>query len=65
MAAEVDAGLARVLAAGAFILGPDVDAFEEEFARFSGAAHCVGVANGTDALELALRAARASGAATR
>jgi dTDP-4-amino-4,6-dideoxygalactose transaminase len=45
-----------VLAAGDFILGADVVAFEEEFARFSGAAHCVGVANGTDALELALRA---------
>ena len=56
VAAEVDAGWARVLAAGDFILGADVVAFEEEFARFSGAEHCVGVANGTDALELALRA---------
>ena len=43
-------------ATGAFVLWPDVAAFEESFAAFSGAAHCVGVANGTDALELALRA---------
>lgn len=56
VAAEVEAGFARVLATGAFVKGPDVAAFEEEFAAFSGAAHCVGVANGTDALELMLRA---------
>jgi dTDP-4-amino-4,6-dideoxygalactose transaminase len=56
VADEVAAGWDRVTASGAFILGPDVAAFEEEFAEFSGAAHCVGVANGTDALELALRA---------
>ena len=43
---------------GAFIGGPDVGAFEQEYAAFVGAAHCVGVANGTDALELALRARR-------
>ena len=56
VADEVAAGWDRVTATGAFILGPDVAAFEEEFAAFTGAAHCVGVANGTDALELALRA---------
>ncbi len=56
VANEVGAGWDRVTASGAFILGPDVAAFEQEFAAFSGAAHCVGVANGTDALELALRA---------
>jgi dTDP-4-amino-4,6-dideoxygalactose transaminase len=56
VADEVAAGWDRVTATGAFILGPDVTAFEEEFAAFSGAGHCVGVANGTDALELALRA---------
>jgi dTDP-4-amino-4,6-dideoxygalactose transaminase len=56
VAGEVAAGWARVTATGAFIHGPDVTAFEEEFAAFSGAGHCVGVANGTDALELALRA---------
>ncbi|MGA4540318.1 DegT/DnrJ/EryC1/StrS family aminotransferase [Uniformispora flossi] len=56
VAAEVEAGFARVLDTGAFVKGPDVAAFEREFAEFSGTAHCVGVANGTDALELALRA---------
>jgi dTDP-4-amino-4,6-dideoxygalactose transaminase len=56
IADEVMAGLARVIESNAFILGPDVVAFEEEFARASGVAHCIGVANGTDALELALRA---------
>jgi dTDP-4-amino-4,6-dideoxygalactose transaminase len=56
VAAEVEEGFARVLAAGAFVKGPDVAEFEREFAAFSGIAHCVGVANGTDALELALRA---------
>jgi dTDP-4-amino-4,6-dideoxygalactose transaminase len=56
IAAEVAAGWARVVAEGSFILGPDVESFEREFARFSGVGHCVGVASGTDALELALRA---------
>ena len=46
----------QVAGAGAFILGAQVDAFENEFAAFCGAAHCVGVASGSDALELALRA---------
>jgi len=56
VAAEVEAGIARVLAACSFVGGPDVAAFEAEFARFTGVAHCVGVGNGTDALEFALRA---------
>jgi len=56
VADEVAAGWAEVVAQGAFVLGPEVVAFEQEFARFSGVAHCVGVANGTDALELAMRA---------
>ena len=47
----------RVLDTGAFVLGPDVAAFEQEFAAYSGTSRCVGVANGTDAVELALRAA--------
>ena len=46
----------EVLAAGDFIGGKAVAAFEQEYAEFVGARHCVGVANGTDALELALRA---------
>ncbi|MEU4619630.1 DegT/DnrJ/EryC1/StrS family aminotransferase [Actinoplanes sp. NPDC023801] len=57
VAEEVEAGFKRVLATTGFIGGPEVTAFEREFAEFSGAAHCVGVANGTDAVELALRAA--------
>ena len=46
----------RVVDRGWFILGPEVDAFEQEFAAASGAAHAVSVGNGTDALALALRA---------
>ena len=56
IAGEVEAGFARVIADTAFILGPQVRAFEEEFARFCGLPHCVGVANGTDAIELSVRA---------
>lgn len=56
VADEVCAGLARVIETTAFILGPDVAGFEEEFARFCVARHCVGVGNGTDAIELSLRA---------
>jgi dTDP-4-amino-4,6-dideoxygalactose transaminase len=48
--------LARVAATGRYILGPEVDAFEREFAAYCGARHCVGVANGTDAITIALRA---------
>ena len=56
VADEVAEGLARVMGATAFILGPDVALFEAEFARFCGVSHCIGVGNGTDALELAVRA---------
>jgi dTDP-4-amino-4,6-dideoxygalactose transaminase len=56
IADEVKVGLERVIESGAFILGPDVQAFEEEFAAASGVRHCIGVGNGTDALELACRA---------
>ncbi|MDG4764277.1 NeuD/PglB/VioB family sugar acetyltransferase [Solwaraspora sp. WMMD406] len=56
VAEEVDAGFKRVIADTAFIGGAEVAAFEAEYAAFSGVPHCVGVANGTDALELALRA---------
>ena len=45
-----------VLEGGRYILGPEVEAFESEFAGFVGAEHCVGLANGTDALEIGLRA---------
>ncbi len=56
IADEVAEGFERVLGTTGFIGGPEVAAFEEEYAGFSGVQHCVGVANGTDALELALRA---------
>lgn len=56
IADEVAEGFARVLATTSFVQGPDVAAFEEEFAAFTGRSFCIGVANGTDALELALRA---------
>jgi dTDP-4-amino-4,6-dideoxygalactose transaminase len=57
VAAEVERGFARVLGEAAFVLGRDVAEFEQAYARFSGVAHCIGVANGTEALELALRGA--------
>lgn len=52
----IDAGIRRVLESGWFILGQEVKAFEHEFAKYLGASHCVSVASGTDAIELALRA---------
>ncbi|MCS7481296.1 DegT/DnrJ/EryC1/StrS family aminotransferase [Umezawaea endophytica] len=57
VADEVAEGWAAVLAKTAFIGGPQVAAFEQEFASYVGVDHCVGVGNGTDALEFALRAA--------
>ncbi len=56
VAEQVQQGFAAVLASGAYVGGPDVRQFEREYAAWSGVGHCVGVANGTDALELALRA---------
>jgi dTDP-4-amino-4,6-dideoxygalactose transaminase len=53
---ELDAAVARVLASGWFILGPEVEAFERELAAALGARDAVAVGNGTDALFLALRA---------
>ena len=53
---EIDAKIAEVIDRGTFILGPEVAAFEAEFAAYLGARHAAGVANGTDALVLALRA---------
>lgn len=54
---ELDGAIAGVLAHGRFVGGPEVERFEEEFARYCEAQHCVGCASGTDALVLALRAA--------
>ena len=56
VAEEVEIGFKRIIAGTAFVGGPEVAAFEQEYAAFSGVPHCVGVANGTDALELAFRA---------
>jgi dTDP-4-amino-4,6-dideoxygalactose transaminase len=53
---QIADAIAGVIDDGRFILGPNVKAFEEEFAGYCGAAHAVGVANGTDALTIALRA---------
>jgi dTDP-4-amino-4,6-dideoxygalactose transaminase len=53
---EIDAAVVRVLASGWYILGPEVEAFEADYATYCGAAHCIGVADGLDALVLALRA---------
>lgn len=54
--ADIDAAVARVLDSGYYILGSEVSAFETAYAAYCGAAHCVGVANGLDALCLSLRA---------
>lgn len=53
---EIDEAIKRVLDAGWYIGGQEVTAFEQAFAQYCGASHCVGVANGLDALHLALRA---------
>lgn len=54
--AEIEAGIASVLAHGKYILGPEVAELEEKLAAYTGAAHCITVANGTDALQIALMA---------
>jgi dTDP-3-amino-2,3,6-trideoxy-4-keto-D-glucose/dTDP-3-amino-3,4,6-trideoxy-alpha-D-glucose/dTDP-2,6-dideoxy-D-kanosamine transaminase len=56
-APEIAAAIDRVLRSGYYILGPEVEAFETEFAAYQGGGYAIGVANGTEALELALRAA--------
>lgn len=52
---ELDAAYRRVMDSGWYILGEEVEAFENEFAEYCGAKHCVGVANGLDALHLILK----------
>ncbi|MCB1988795.1 MAG: DegT/DnrJ/EryC1/StrS family aminotransferase, partial [Burkholderiaceae bacterium] len=51
--ADIDAGIQRVLDHGQFILGPEVTELEEKLATYTGARHCITVANGTDALQIA------------
>ena len=53
---ELRAAVLAVMDGGRYILGPEVQAFEEEFAAYCGAGHAVGVANGTEAITIALRA---------
>jgi dTDP-4-amino-4,6-dideoxygalactose transaminase len=53
---EIDSAIARVLASGQFILGPEVRAFEHEFADYCGVGHAIGVDSGTSAIQLALLA---------
>ncbi len=57
VAHEVSAGFAQVLAGTSFVMGPAVTRFEDAYAAYCGVSHAVGVGNGTDAIELALRAA--------
>ncbi len=54
IANKIDAAIARVLAHGQFIFGPEVKALESQLAQFAQAKHCVANANGTDALVLPL-----------
>lgn len=53
---EIDASIQRVLNHGQYILGPEVAELEEKLAAYTGAKHCITVANGTDALQIALMA---------
>jgi dTDP-4-amino-4,6-dideoxygalactose transaminase len=53
---QFDAAYRRVAESGSFILGAEVQSFESEFAAYCGAAHCIGVGNGLDALHLIMRA---------
>ncbi|MEK6826556.1 MAG: DegT/DnrJ/EryC1/StrS family aminotransferase, partial [Nanoarchaeota archaeon] len=53
---EIDSAISRVMESGFFILGEEVRKFEEEFAKYIGTKYCIGVANGTDALTISLKA---------
>lgn len=52
---QIKASIDRVIASGWLVLGPEVKEFEQSFAAYLGASHCVSLANGTDAIELALK----------
>ncbi len=56
--AEIDEAVLGVMARGRYILGPEVEAFEKEFAAYIGVKHAIGVGSGTDALNVALRACK-------
>ncbi|MHB1083814.1 MAG: DegT/DnrJ/EryC1/StrS family aminotransferase [Thiobacillus sp.] len=53
---EIDAAVARVLGSGWYLLGVELEAFEAEYAAYTGARYCIGVGNGLEALHLSLRA---------
>lgn len=53
---ELDAAYRRVMESGHYVLGPEVESFEAEFAAYCGVKHCVGVGNGLEAITLILRA---------
>ena len=55
MASELEAAAQRVMRSGRYVDGSEIGGFEREFASYCGQNHCIAVANGTDALELALR----------
>lgn len=56
IAEALQAAFSRVLASGHYILGPELEAFETEFARYISVRHCIGVGNGLDAITLILKA---------
>jgi dTDP-4-amino-4,6-dideoxygalactose transaminase len=56
IADELNGAIERVLSSGRYILGPEVEAFEAEFAAYCGVAHCISTGSGTDALRLATEA---------
>ena len=53
---DLEAAASRVIRSGWYVLGQEVSAFESEFAQYIGAKHCIGVANGLDALILSIEA---------
>lgn len=53
---QIEASINRVIASGWLVLGPEVKRFEQSFAAYLDASHCISLANGTDAIELALKA---------
>src|SRR5512137_1324888 len=53
---ELDAAYRRVMESGWYILGEETERFEQEFARYCGVKHCIGLGNGLEALHLILRA---------
>src|SRR5438105_681399 len=55
---ELDEAYRHCMSAGSYVLGPEGEAFEREFARYCGCDHCIGVGNGLEALSLILRAYR-------